>query len=273
MGKLNGKVAVITGAARGQGEATARLFAEEGARVAVVDLLPEGAKVAADIGPNAFYANFDVSDQAAWQDFSVDILGHWGRVDILVNNAAIVHAAGLLDLETEDFRRVLDVNLLGAWNGIRTLGAHMAAQGSGSIVNVHSIGALIGLNGLGAYVASKWALRGLSKTAALELAHRGVRVNGIFPGAIASPMAGLEEEPPEVTAQRFVGQPIARIGEPLEVAKASLFLASDDSSFMCGAELVIDGGMTVGKYYNYLPGAPDVPLAPTELAGAPSWGR
>jgi 3alpha(or 20beta)-hydroxysteroid dehydrogenase len=261
--KLEGMVAVVTGAARGQGEATARLFAAEGARVAVVDVIEDaGRAVAEGIGGAASFHAIDVSKEPGWQALAADLMRRWGRIDVLVNNAAILHTAELLQLERTDFERVLSVNLLGAWAGIKTLAPQMIAQGKGSIVNVHSVAALVGINGLGAYVASKWALRGLTKTFAMELGHRGVRVNGIFPGGIDSPMAGVEGAPRREINKLFVGQPLARIGEPEEVARASLFLASDDASYLCGAELTIDGGLTLGKFY------PDQPGAPAELVAA-----
>jgi 3alpha(or 20beta)-hydroxysteroid dehydrogenase len=257
MGKLDGKGAVVTGSARGQGEATARLFAAEGAKVALVDRLDEAVRaIATDIGDSALPFAMDVSTETGWQELSRALMSTWGRVDILINNAAVVHNADLLSLQQNDFERVLRINLIGSWLGIRVLAPQMIAQGSGSIVNICSVAGLYGVNGLGAYSASKWALRGLTKTAAMELGHRGVRVNAIFPGGIASPMAGVSNESPEETNKRFVGQPIQRIGEPDEVARTSLFLASDDASYLCGAELAVDGGLSVGKYYTFLPGCP-----------------
>lgn len=257
MGRLDGKVAVVTGSARGQGEATARLFAREGARVALVDRLDDTVRsVAQDIGDAALPYAFDISVDNGWQVLKRTLMSKWGRIDILVNNAAVVHSADLLSLEQSDFERVLRINLLGSWLGIRELAPQMIAQGGGSIVNICSTAGLQGVNGLGAYSASKWALRGLTKTAAMELGHRGVRVNAIFPGGIDSPMAGVSQESREETNKRFVGQPIQRIGEPEEVARTSLFLASDDASYLCGAELTVDGGMTLGKYYSFLPGCP-----------------
>ena len=261
MERLAGKVAIVTGGARGQGEATARLFAAEGARVAVVDLLDSGQGVADSIGPAASFHKFDITDEAGWQGLKADLLARYGRIDVLVNNAAGICVADLLSLKKEDFQRLLNINVIGAWLGMKVAGEQMVAQGAGSIVNVHSVGGLHGINGLGAYVASKWALRGLTLTAAMEFGYKGVRVNGIFPGGIASPMAGVDEEPREVTNRRFVGQPIPRIGEPEEVAFTSLFLASDEASYVCGAEIVVDGGMTAGRYQDFLPGAPPALVA------------
>lgn len=261
MGRLEGKVAVITGAARGQGEATARLFAREGAKVAVVDRLDEGAGVAKSIGPAASFHAFDITEEAAWEGLRDELLAAHGKIDVLVNNAASIVVGEILTLKKSDFERILNINVIGAFLGMKILGAQMVAQGKGAIVNVHSVGGLHGINGLGAYVASKWGLRGLTRTAAMEFGHRGVRVNGIFPGGIASPMAGVEEESREVTNRRFVRQPIPRIGEPEEVAFTSLFLASDEASYLAGAEIAIDGGLMSGRYEDFLPGAPEAMLA------------
>jgi 3alpha(or 20beta)-hydroxysteroid dehydrogenase len=257
MGRLEGKVTVVTGAARGQGEATARLFAKEGAKVVLVDLLQDTiTSVANDIGASALPLAMDISKEEDWKNLSDILIDKWGRVDVLINNAAVVHAADLLSLKRSDFERVLGINVIGSWLGIRTLAPHMIAQGSGSIVNIGSTASVIGMNGLGAYQTSKFALRGLTKTAAMELGFRGVRVNAIFPGGIDSPMAGVSNETKEEKNSRFVGNPIQRIGEPDEVAYTSLFLASDEASYLCGAEILVDGGAAVGKYYPWLPGSP-----------------
>lgn len=257
MGRLEGKVAVVTGSARGQGEATARLFAKEGAKVALVDLLQdEVTSIANDIGASAMAVGMDISSEEAWKNLADRLIEKWGRIDVLINNAAIVHAADLLNLKRSDFERVLGINVIGSWLGIRTLAPHMIAQGSGSIVNIGSTASVMGLNGLGAYQTSKFALRGLTKTAAMELGFRGVRVNALFPGGIDSPMAGVSHESKEEKNSRFVGNPIQRIGEPDEVAYTSLFLASDEASYLCGAEILVDGGAALGKYYTFLPGCP-----------------
>ncbi|HTH28479.1 MAG TPA: SDR family oxidoreductase [Sphingobium sp.] len=261
MGRLQGKVAVVTGAARGQGEATARLFAREGAHVAVVDLLDDGQAVADSIGASASFHRLDITDEEGWAGLRSSLMAAHGHIDVLVNNAAGILVGDILSLKKEAFEKLLNINVIGAFLGMKVLGEQMVAQGKGSIINVHSVGGLHGINGLGAYVASKWGLRGLTRTAAMEFGHRGVRVNGIFPGGIASPMAGVEEEPREVTNQRFVRQPIARIGEPEEVAYTSLFLASDEASYLAGAEIAVDGGLMSGRYEDFLPGAPAAMLA------------
>lgn len=261
MGRLEGKVAVVTGAARGQGEATARMFAAEGAKVAVVDLLDVGAAVAASMGAAASFHCFDITDESAWEGLRDELMAAHGHVDVLVNNAASIIAADILTLTKVDFERILNINVIGAFLGMKVLGAQMVAQGKGSIINVHSVGGLHGINGLGAYVASKWGLRGLTRTAAMEFGHLGVRVNGIFPGGIASPMAGVDDDNREETNRRFARQPIARLGEPEEVASTSLFLASDEAGYLAGAEIAVDGGLMAGRYEDFLPGAPAALLA------------
>lgn len=257
-GRLDGRIAVITGGARGQGEATARIFAAEGARIVVADMLEsEGQAVAASIGENALFVKLDVSDEQQWLALDRTITDRWGAsADILVNNAGVVHPAAMLDLTKDDFERVLRINLIGAWLGMKILGAGMVAKGKGSIVNIVSSSGLWGMNGLTAYSASKWALRGITKTAAMEFGPKGVRVNAVFPGGINTAMGNVTNEDASELNKYYVGQPIARIGEPEEVARTSLFLASDDASYVCGAEIAVDGGMTMGVYTPFLPGAP-----------------
>lgn len=257
-GKLEGRVAVVTGAARGQGEATARIFAAEGAYVVLADMLEaEGQAVAASIGDKAVFQKLDVSDETQWAHLVKVTTDRWGPADILINNAGVVHPSALLDLQKNDFERVLGINLIGAWLGMKMLAPGMVAKGKGAIVNICSISGLWGMNGLTAYSTSKWALRGLSKTAAMELGHKGIRVNAVFPGGINTAMGNVANEEESELAKHYIGQPIQRIGEPEEVARTSLFLVSDDASYLCGAEIAVDGGMTVGTYMDFLPGAPN----------------
>lgn len=257
MGRLENKICVVTGAARGMGETTARLFASEGAHVALVDILDDVQAIAKDIGKGASFFQCDITRESDWQSLCEQLVSTHGTIDILVNNAASIQVADLLSLEKQDFMRLLDINLLGAWLGMKILGGQMVAQGKGSIVNILSVGALQGINGMGAYVASKWGLRGLTHTAAMEFGPKGVRVNSVCPGGIASPMANVDDASDDLTNWRMAEQPIARIGQPEEVAQASLFLASDEASYMSGAELVVDGGMMNGTYREYLPAAPE----------------
>lgn len=256
MGRLEGKVCVVTGAARGMGEATARRFTEEGAQVILADILDEGENVAREIGSAATFARLDITQEDGWEALRDQILDAHGRIDVLINNAASLHVSDLLNLQKSDFTRLIDINLMGAWLGIKVIGKQMVTQGSGSIVNILSTGALEGINGLGAYVATKWGLRGLTQTAAMELSPLGVRVNAVCPGGIASPMSKVEGSTEEMDRWRMADVPIPRLGEPVEVANASLFLASDESSYVTANELVVDGGLTTGPYREFLPGAP-----------------
>ncbi|WP_340316819.1 SDR family NAD(P)-dependent oxidoreductase [Rhizorhabdus argentea] len=253
-GRLEGRVAIITGAARGQGEVTARIFASEGAKVILGDVDDaEGKAAAAAIGGDAAYEHLDVTDEANWQAVIAAATQRWGGVDVLINNAGIVIPASIADMSKEHFLKVLEINLAGAWLGMKSVAPVMFAKGKGSIVNIVSTAGLWAMNGMAAYGASKWALRGLSRNAALEYGPRGVRVNAVFPGGINTRMSNLADEPVEDLDKYYVDQPIKRIGQSEEVARASLFLASDESSYMCGAELAVDGGQTLGKFLPFLP--------------------
>jgi 3alpha(or 20beta)-hydroxysteroid dehydrogenase len=263
MGRLDGKVAIITGAARGMGAVEARLFVAEGARVVVADVLDDdGAGIVADLGPAARYHHLDVTVEQDWVDTLAAATDAFGTPDVLVNNAGVLRVSPLLAETEQQFRAVLDVNLVGPFLGMRVVGAAMAAAGHGSIVNVSSTGGMIGMSMIPAYVASKWGLRGLTKSAAIELGPTGVRVNSLHPGGVATPMAGAgalvaSEPPPPGTTDpdaalaavdaRSATQPIARIGRPIEIARLALFLASDESSYCTGAEFVADGGAIAGQ--------------------------
>jgi len=244
MGRLSGKVAIITGGARGQGEAEARLFAAEGAAVVVTDLLAsEGKKVATEI--QGLFMAHDVSDEAAWQQVVRQTLEAHGRIDVLVNNAGIFRRGGLRTTTLAEYRKMIDVNQIGVFLGMQAVAPTMIEQKSGSIVNISSIAGFLAAAGAIAYGASKWAVRGMTKAAAIELAKYGVRVNSIHPGMIDTDMMT------EVTggdAERF-GKlertvPLGRVASPQEVAKLALFLASDDSSYSTGSEFIVDGGVT-----------------------------
>ncbi|MCC6435226.1 MAG: SDR family oxidoreductase [Acidimicrobiales bacterium] len=263
MGRLDGKVAIVTGAGRGMGEAEAQLFAAEGARVVVADVLDDaGAAVAAAIGAAALYVHHDVTDEAAWHSLLALTRERFGDPDVLVTNAGVLHVAPLVETDVADLRRVLDVNLVGPFLGMKVIGGAMAAAGRGAIVNVSSTGGMVGMSLISAYVASKWALRGMTKSAAIELGRRGVRVNSLHPGGVATAMAGaaasvLTEPPPPggtdpdpvlaALDARSGGQPIPRTGRPIEIARLALFLASDESSYCTGMEFVADGGDTAGR--------------------------
>lgn len=261
--RLSNKIAIVTGAARGMGEAEARLFVAEGAKVVVADVLDaEGKEVANDLGADAHFIHLDVTSELEWQQLLAETVDVFGTPDVLVNNAGILRVSPLLDTTEALLREVLDVNLIGPILGMKTVGAVMADAGRGSIVNVSSTGGMVGMSMIDAYVASKWGLRGVTKAAAIELGPRGVRVNSLHPGGVATPMAGvghtvMTEPPPvggsdpdpEVAAadERSAQQPIQRIGRPLEIARLALFLASDESSYCTGAEFVADGGAIAGQ--------------------------
>lgn len=257
MGRLTGKVAIVTGGARGMGAATSALFATEGATVVVADVLEsEGRKLASEIGASAAFAKLDVADEAQWQALVGQTLGSHGKIDVLVNNAATLAASALIDMPLSEFERVLKINLIGTFLGLKTVGAHMVANKRGSIINISSVDGLRGVNGLCAYSASKWGLRGLTRNAALEFGPHGVRVNGVHPGSINTMMGNPRGLPVEVYNRGMTRVPLQRVGEPEEVARASLFLASDEASYVSGAELSVDGGWAAGFYHESLPGIP-----------------
>jgi 3alpha(or 20beta)-hydroxysteroid dehydrogenase len=250
-GRLAGKVALVTGAARGQGESIARLFLAEGARVLVTDVLePEGRALASELGVDAAWITLDVADGAQWTAAVAYGLQTFGRLDVLVNNAGIGIPPVRIEDETEaGHRRILDINLTGVWNGMRAVMPVMTAQRSGSIVNTSSIDGLVGTAGMASYAASKFAVTGMTRTAALEAGGRGIRVNCVHPGVIDSPMVATA--PPEILARidrLMAHQPIARVGRPEEVAYAVLFFACDESSYCTGSSLVVDGGHLAGPW-------------------------
>lgn len=243
---LSGTVAIITGAARGQGAAEARLFASLGARVVLTDVLAdEGQHVATAIGAAACFVSHDVGDERAWTDVVNTAITEYGRIDALVNNAAICHVHPLVDQSVEGFERMLRINLIGAFLGIRAVVEPMKEAGGGSIINVSSQAGLQGLSGYGAYGASKWGLRGMSRVAAIELGAFGIRVNSVYPGMIDTPM--IEHLAVERGPGGHPGAPLNRVGTPEEVADVVAFLASDASSYLSGAELAVDGGASAGR--------------------------
>ncbi len=251
-----GRVAIVTGGASGMGAATCRLFAAEGAKVAIADV-QDGSALAAELGEAARYYRHDVTDPDAWTALVEQVEAELGPIDILVNNAGVLVLKTLVDTTPEEFRRVQSVNLEGPFLGMRAVIPGMVARGKGAIVNVSSMDGLRGANALGPYTASKWGLRGLTKVAALELAHKGIRVNSIHPGTINTPMGNPGLLAPEEINRYFVSYPAQRMGHPEEVARATLFLCSDDASYIMGAELAVDGGVTAGDYMPGLGGEPD----------------
>jgi 3alpha(or 20beta)-hydroxysteroid dehydrogenase len=259
MGRLEGKVAIITGGARGMGAATCRLFVAEGAKVAIADLLDDaGTALAAELGDAARFYHHDVTSEAAWASLVGAVEADLGPIDILVNNAGILLFRTLLETTLADYEKVLKVNLVGEFLGIKAVAPAMVGRGRGSIVNISSVDGMKGANGLAAYSSSKWGVRGLTRVAALELGHKGVRVNSVHPGGVDTIMTNHDGRSRDAVSERFGNIPLQRVGAPEEVAKATLFLASDDASYLAGAEIAVDGGMLTGQYYEGFPGAPGV---------------
>jgi 3alpha(or 20beta)-hydroxysteroid dehydrogenase len=247
--RLRGKVALISGAASGQGEAEARRFEAEGAQVAVADIAEErGRAVASDLGDAGRFVALDVTDPEQWDRAVATVVDAWGRIDVLVNNAGIgLPPVPFVDAPLTDHYRVIDVNLHGVYLGMRAVVPAMTA--GGSIVNISSIDGMVGVAGMTSYVASKFAVRGMTRSAALELGARGIRVNSIHPGVIETPLvASAPAEILERIGRLLDEQPIPRMGTPDEVASLALFLASDESAYCTGAEFVIDGGHIAGPH-------------------------
>lgn len=243
MGRLDGKVALVTGGARGQGEAEARLFVAEGASVVVGDVLVDaGAALADELGPKAVFTRLDVSSEEEWASAMALTSERFGGLHVLVNNAGIGHAAPIAEHSVADFERMVAVNQTGVFLGIRSAIAPMTAGGGGSIVNTSSGAGLRGVKYMIGYSATKYAVTGMTASAALELARYGIRVNSIHPGVIDTPM--LEEVGVNNDAM-VKATPLRRMGTPDEIARVALFLASDESSYMTGAHVAVDGGATI----------------------------
>ncbi|WP_431874464.1 glucose 1-dehydrogenase [Amycolatopsis sacchari] len=244
MGRLDGKVALITGAARGQGAAAARRFVAEGARVTIADVLDDEGKALADeLG--AAYQHLDVSSEDDWAAAVERTVDEFGSLTVLVNNAGILHFSELAKTSLADYERVIRVNQIGAFLGMRSVVEPMSHAEAGSIVNVSSVEGLAGMPYLVAYTASKFAIRGMTKVAALELGRKGIRVNSVHPGMIDTAMVSEAAGGAEIDTS-WVGKKVAlgRVGQPEEIANLVVFLASDESSYSTGAEFVADGGAT-----------------------------
>jgi 3alpha(or 20beta)-hydroxysteroid dehydrogenase len=244
MGRLDDMVALITGGARGQGAEEARLFVGEGAHVVITDVLDdEGKQTAAHIGSAATFHHHDVTSESEWTSVVEAVLSEHGQLDVLVNNAGILAISPLMMTTEADYRRVIDVNQIGTFLGMKAVVPHMVERLRGSIINISSVAGLMGSPGMIAYGASKWAVRGMTKSVALEVAPCGVRVNSIHPGIIETPM--LEEfEKWGIMGAVMERVPIGRTAEAAEVANLALYLASDESAYSTGSEFVVDGGMT-----------------------------
>ncbi|MGH1505412.1 MAG: glucose 1-dehydrogenase [Acidimicrobiales bacterium] len=241
MGRLDDKIALITGGARGQGAAEAELFAAEGATVYITDVLDDEGQATADrLGDAVTFLHHDVTSEDDWNGVVGGIVEEHGRLDVLVNNAGIFRTTSLFNTSLDAWQQMLDINQTGVFLGLRTGGAVMRDQGSGSIVNISSIAGLAGTSGAHAYAATKWAVRGMTKSAALELAGDGVRVNSVHPGIIETAM--LDEFAGSLSRVRE-NIPFGRTADASEVANVVLFLASDEASYCSGHEFVVDGAL------------------------------
>ncbi len=247
--RLEGKVAFISGGARGMGAAEARLFAREGARVAIGDVLDDlGRQVEAEInetGGEAIYVHLDVTEEEEWQRAISTTVERFGGLHVLVNNAGVVSWGTLEDTTVAEWDRVMDVNAKGVFLGTRAAVAEMRKGGGGSIINISSISGNIGQDIIQpVYNASKGAVRIFTKSTAVQYAKEGIRVNSVHPGSVDTPMTQGRRSDPEQTEERLSRIPLGRVAEPEEIAYGALFLASDESSFMTGSELIMDGGFT-----------------------------
>lgn len=245
MGRLDGKVVLISGAARGQGAAEAKLFAAEGARVVLGDLRDdEGKQVAGEIGPASLYVHLDVREEESWAEAVRQARQHFGGLDALVNNAGVVRHQTLERTSLRDYLDVVEVNQVGVFLGMKAVVKPLRAAGGGSIVNVASIGGLSGMPVMSAYCATKYAVVGMTRSAAMELGPVGIRVNALCPGHIDTPMnAGVPGQDDKWLTR---GLPLRRVGTAPEMAHLALFLVSDESSYCTGAEFVADGGRLAG---------------------------
>lgn len=253
MGRLDGKVAVVMGGASGIGRASARALAAEGARTAIGDILEgSGERAAADIsdaGGEAFFRRCDVTLTGDVDGLLDEAVDRWGRLDVIFNNVGVAIGGSAADMSEEDFRRVLDVNLAGVWRGMRAALRHMLPRGAGSIINTSSVQGHVGFVGWAGYAASKGGVDALTRQAAVEYAPKGIRINSVVPGTILTEMnEGILREADDGDALLATWEgmhPVGRLGQPEEVAAAVVFLASDESSFITGESLRVDGGMIV----------------------------
>lgn len=240
MGRLDGKVALVSGGARGIGAAIAKRFLDEGARVVVGDVLDDdGRQLASQLGDGVRYVHLDVTNPTDWDTAVGEAETAFGSLSVLVNNAGMVNFGRIDEYPHEQWARIIDVNLTGVFNGIKAAVPALARTAAASIINISSIAGLRGYENLAGYTASKFGVRGLTKSAALDLGSSGIRVNSVHPGVIETPMtAGMTFDTGHV--------PLHRVGQPTEVANLAVYLAGDESSFVTGAEFVIDGGETAG---------------------------
>lgn len=249
MARLEGKVALISGGARGQGAVEARMFAEEGARVVIGDILDEAGRQTEaelqELGYDVTYVHLDVTSESDWESAVQAAVAAYGKLDILLNNAGILIRKNIEETTEEDWDRIFAVNAKGVFLGTRAAIPAMRANGGGSIINISSTAGLVGSpNGSASYTATKGAVRLFTKSTAIQHAREGIRCNSIHPGPIETDMIADTLNDPANMALRMQRLPLGRVGKPSEIAYGALYLASDESSFVTGSELVIDGGTT-----------------------------
>jgi 3alpha(or 20beta)-hydroxysteroid dehydrogenase len=251
MGRLDGKVALITGGARGMGKSHVRHFAAEGARVVFGDVLDDkGGFVAAKLGDeHCRYVHHDVTSESDWAAAVATAVDMFGKLDVLVNNAGILSFASIADMPLADFRRILEVNAVGCWLGMKSVIEPMTKAGGGSIVNISSIEGFTGAANLSAYSASKFAIRGMTKAAARELGQFGIRVNSVHPGSVMTRMMFDSADSGKDGDAFLKAMPLGRFADPLEISHLVAYLASDDSSYSTGSEFLADGGILSGPGY------------------------
>lgn len=253
MKRLEGKVAIVTGGSRGMGEATVRLLVEDGARVVIGDVLDEpGEALAKELGEAVVFIHMDVTKKADWIA-AVEASQALGALNVLVNNAAIIFQKTIMDTTEEDFMKIVSINQLGVFLGMQSVFEAMKANGGGSIINVSSIDGLQSKNSLVAYSSTKWAVRGMTKAAALEMGKFAIRVNSVHPGGIYTAMHGSDFISLEEANNFYKSHAIPRVGLPREVAALSAFLASDEATYTTGTEFVADGGWSAGLVTDSLP--------------------
>jgi 3alpha(or 20beta)-hydroxysteroid dehydrogenase len=246
MKRFDNRTVIVTGGARGMGASHARGFVAEGANVVIADILEqEGRALADELGDHAIFSRLDVTSDRDWAATVAAAEDTFGPVSVLVNNAGIVRFGVIAETEPAGWRQVIDINLTGSFLGMRAVVSSMRKAGGGAIVNISSLAGMIGTFGAGAYVASKWGVRGLTKTAALELARDNIRVNSVHPGNVLTPMLGGSDAV-AIGAGAVKDLAIPRIAEPEELTRLVLFVASDDASFSTGSEFIADGGHMLG---------------------------